>query len=345
MTGIEGFAAEVETKEALRRALRELERLRRDRAELVEVVYQAARDAAASITIPPVRPRPKDRRRGKGEVATVLLSDWQLGKTTPDYSSDVARQRIALLADKVLALTDVQRADHPVRECQLVLAGDLVEGELIFGGQAHRIDSSMFRQAMVDGPEILADFIRRMSAHFEKVHVTGVIGNHGRIGGLSSRESHPETNADTIMMEATRLITAGLRNVTWAPTWTPNERHWYAIAEIAGHRMMIVHGDQIRGGFGGFPFYGYMKKALGWFTSVERFDYLVTGHWHTPTRLTLGPGITVWVNGSTESTNTYAQENLAAAGRPAQWVLFVHPDQGVTAEYLVHLDEKKPSPR
>lgn len=335
---IEQFVDLTETKEALRRALRDLERLRRERAELVEAVYQAAKDAASSIQIPPVKPPVKDKRKGTGEVATVLLSDWQLGKTTPDYTSDVARERISLLADKVITLSEIQRADHPVRECHLILAGDLVEGELIFPGQAHRIDSSLFRQAMVNGPEILADFIRRMAGSFETVKITGVIGNHGRIGGRSSRDMHPESNADTIMMEAARLITSGIKNVSWAPTWTPDERHWYAVAEIAGHRVMIVHGDQIRGGFGGFPFYGYMKKALGWYTSVERFDYLVTGHWHTPTRLTLGPGITVWVNGSTESTNTYAQENLAAAGRPAQWLLFMHPQHGVTAEYLVHLD-------
>jgi hypothetical protein len=46
------------------------------------------------------------------------------------------------------------------------------------------------------------------------------------------------------------------------------------------------------------------------------------------------------VNGSTESDNTYAQEQLASSGRPSQWLYFVEPTRGrVTAEYCVYLDD------
>ena len=46
------------------------------------------------------------------------------------------------------------------------------------------------------------------------------------------------------------------------------------------------------------------------------------------------------MNGSTESTNTYASENLAAQSEPAQWLLFVDPVKGrVTASYGVDLRE------
>ena len=189
---------------------------------------------------------------------------------------------------------------------------------------------------MLDGPQILGGFLREMLAAFDSVEVVGVIGNHGAIGGRSRREMHPESNADAMLYEATRLFLGSEKRLAWRSNFTADERHWYATDEVNGKRFFLVHGDQIRGGFGGFPFYGYAKKALGWFSSVERYDYLVTGHWHTPTRLTLGPGIKVWVNGSTESTNTYAQENLATSGNPSQWLLFVGP-HGVTAEYEVRL--------
>jgi hypothetical protein len=49
--------------------------------------------------------------------------------------------------------------------------------------------------------------------------------------------------------------------------------------------------------------------------------------------------IRLWVNGSTESYNTYAQEQLASMGRPCQYLLFAKPGQGVTAEYLVNLED------
>jgi hypothetical protein len=48
--------------------------------------------------------------------------------------------------------------------------------------------------------------------------------------------------------------------------------------------------------------------------------------------------VRLWVNGSTESYNTYALEQLASMGRPCQWLLFAKPGAGVTAEYLVNLN-------
>jgi hypothetical protein len=46
----------------------------------------------------------------------------------------------------------------------------------------------------------------------------------------------------------------------------------------------------------------------------------------------------VWANGSTESTNTFAAETLAAQSDPSQWLLFVDPREGrVTASYGVDL--------
>jgi DNA repair exonuclease SbcCD nuclease subunit len=71
---------------------------------------------------------------------------------------------------------------------------------------------------------------------------------------------------------------------------------------------------------------------------MEDFNYAVCGHYHTPTTMYIND-TRVWVNGSTESYNTYALEQLASMGRPSQFCLFVKPDKGVTAEYLVNLEE------
>ena len=71
---------------------------------------------------------------------------------------------------------------------------------------------------------------------------------------------------------------------------------------------------------------------------MEDFDYAVAGHFHTPNTQYIND-IRFWCNGSTESYNTFAQEQLASMGRPCQYTLFVKPDKGVTAEYLVNLEE------
>jgi hypothetical protein len=210
------------------RLLRQLDKAKASKEELVDAVYRAATDAARSLVIPPV-PRPeRDRRRGKPEVAVAMLSDWQLGKKTPTYSSEICEQRIAAYAAKVASLADIQRADHPVRELRVWLLGDLVEGELIFPGQSHRIDASLYRQVAVDGPRILAGFLRSMLGAFERVHVTAVIGNHGAIGGPVRREMHPETNADTMLYRIVSQIVVDPR-LTWDIADPAGERGWYAI--------------------------------------------------------------------------------------------------------------------
>ena len=79
----------------------------------------------------------------------------------------------------------------------MVLAlGDIVEGELIFPGQSHLIDSSLYRQVTVDGPRIMHTFFSILLENFKEVEVYWVIGNHGALGGRSRRDYNPETNAD-----------------------------------------------------------------------------------------------------------------------------------------------------
>ena len=82
-------------------------------------------------------------------------------------------------------------------------------------------------------------------------------------------------------------------------------------------------------------------RDLGWKSLaanglMEDFTHAVCGHYHTPTTMYIND-TRVWVNGSTESYNTFAQEQLASMGRPSQFCLFVKPNKGVTAEYLVQL--------
>ena len=236
-------------------------------------------------------------------------------------------------------LVEIQRGDHPCRELRVYLLGDLVEGELIFPQQSHRIDASLFQQVCRDGPEILATFLRRMAGLFDKVRVVSVIGNHGAIAGPFRKQMHPESNADSMLYEIAAKITADEKRIEWAPTFTSGERHWFAVDKISDrHAFLLFHGDQARGGFAGFPWYAFGKRLHGWRNGgvPEPFDYAVCGHFHTPTRMTLNT-ITLWANGSTESDNTYANEELAACGHPSQWLLFCHPEHGVTAEYEVRM--------
>ena len=338
MADLRGELDEEDLRGALNRALADLERAKASKAELVEAVYRAAHDAASAVEYHPI-PSPKRRRARNGEVAVAMLSDWQLGKVTPDYNSEVCERRIREYGQKISELTTIQRADHPVNDCHVWLLGDLVEGELVFPGQAHRIDASLYRQVALDGPRILGDLLNHLLTEFQTVSVTGVIGNHGAIGGPFRREMHPESNADALLYRIVADRFAAEPRLAFTIPDQPNERAWYAIDQIGNYSCLLFHGDQVRGGFAGMPFYGFYKAIQGWASGAirEPFGDAACGHWHQHGTLTFNTR-TLRVNGSTESTNTWAQEQLKAMGDPSQRLLFVHPDRGrVTAEYQVYL--------
>jgi hypothetical protein len=298
-------------------------------------VYRAARDAANTLHIPPVKPPKAVKGLGSPEAAILTLADWQTGKTTPAYDSDIAAARVRRYFDLAARLIVENRA--PVVEAHIDLLGDLVEGEAIFPGQAHRIDASLYRQVFAVA-QLLADGVRTIAAVVPHVCVKGVIGNHGAMGGPVRREYHPETNLDAMAYNIARMLVGDDPRISWDETLVPGERAWYAVDVVLGRRWFLFHGDQVKSASLGIPWYGFQKRLLGWATSVADFEYAVSGHWHVAVRQQVNR-ITHWGAGSTESGNTFAQEFLASGGQsPSQWLIF-QGHRGIAAEHLLRLDE------
>jgi hypothetical protein len=334
-------------KAALKKANVRIAELKEHKADLARELWAAAEACIGSIDIPPVPAPVIPAQSGREETAVLMLGDWQLGKVTPNFNTDILRKRInGVLADKVVSITDIQRMDHPVDNLHIWLLGDIVEGELIFPGQAHEIDASLYRQVMELTPELLANLIRRLLGNFEKIHICGVVGNHGRMAGRSSREIHPETNADLFAYKATHLLLRDEPRVTWdVPLFSPElkERAWWCVDNIGDYSCLLFHGDQIRN-YNVMPWYGFQKKIGSWYMlahddrfPLEPFKEAACGHFHQETKLTLN-AVKVRVNGTPESYNCYALEGLASMGEPSQTLFYVSPEKGrVTAEYPLDL--------
>lgn len=342
---LETFEKTTEREERLRQQAaqlsRELASSKHKTADLVAAVYRAASAALTDLTIAPVARHKTDKRVGDEEVAVCLASDWQLGKKTPTYDTAICEERVYRYADKVELLTNIQRAHHPIKKCHLLCLGDMVEGELIFPGQSHRIDSSLFRQVCVDGPRILSNLIRRLLSFFDEVTVVCVIGNHGAIGGRSRKDMSPESNSDLMLYTITQNLfdVMGERRVKFRIPFTVGERSWYAVDPVGDFKIFCAHGDQMRGGgWGGLPHYGFNRAIAQWASGVipEEFDSAVIGHWHQAASIPYNARI-MWVNGSTESGNEWLREELKAQCPPSQWLLFCHPKRGITSEHRVWL--------
>jgi hypothetical protein len=306
------------------------------KGEAVASVYEAAYNAFADFEIPTIKRISTKKSKGSPEVAVAVLADWQLGKITPSYNSEVLAKRIELYTEKLIEITEIQRAHHPVDELHIWFLGDIVEGEEIFPGQSHLIDSGLYRQVGVNGPEIITGLINSCLEHFDKIHVTGVIGNHGAVGGRARKQHDPETNMDRLLYKIVELIYSNEDRVTFNIPDGRGERNFYAIDNIGDYSCMLIHGDQMPSPG---QFHGYYKKVMGWKDGAipEHFDDLYMGHYHQKFKMTIGSS-TLRISGSPESNNTYAQEYFNSMGRPCQDLLFVHPNNGITSEYTIWLD-------
>jgi len=315
-----------ELRRSLQIALKSEHRARSKISDLVDAVYGAATQGLLATPRTKVIQAPKDVRKGKTEVALVHLTDWQAGKKTVSFDINTLSKRVEQMCAKVLELTDIQRAHHPVRECVVMLGGDMVEGIGIFPGQAFEVEAHLFKQ-LFEVVRIVEGAIRTLAQHFETVTVVCEFGNHGRLGRKGDMPSGD--NIDRMSYEIAKRNCQELKNVKWQMSDS-----WYQIFNIGNYKVLLVHGDEI-GAFGSI-----LRKVSAWSTGVvEPFDDCYMGHFHTPTSLTMANGGRVFVTGSPESHNEYARTFIAAVGKPSQRLHFVDPIKGrVTSEYIVWLD-------
>ena len=323
-----------ELRAANQRLQRANSRLKERQADLVEAVYQAARDAAVSVgSASPVARPARDRRRSS-ETALLHLTDWQLGKDTGEFNTEIAKQRVRTVVGKTIKLAEIQRADHPVPACAVMFGGDLVEGVSIFPGQAYEVDSTAFTQVF-EAARLVEEVILTLLENFETVRVYDVAGNHGRIGRKGDMPRGD--NLDRIVCKIARDRLTQQPRLIWE-----EQDGWYRIVEIGEYRAMLVHGDQIKSFGGNVPAYGVLRKANAWQAGAipESFQDLYLGHMHQPMTLQMAHGGLVRMTPSIESGSAYAREFMGAHGKPGQRLAFVSPDKGiVTAEYLLEVEE------
>lgn len=335
--------AEDPEKEELRKALRTTQRqLARKNAlvaDLIEAVYRGAYDAALAVGKAKIPPRPaRDRRKRSGEVALIHTTDWQWGKVTSSYSSEVARKRLTeQFTNKIERLTEIQRSDHPVRIAHYMVGGDMVEGVTIFPGQAFGIDATLYDQ-LFDSADGLETMLLHGLGVFDEIHVWEEKGNHGRLG--KKGEMPAQDNVDLMMYRIVRERFRGDSRVHWHPL-----PHSGAIAnhvQIGAYSALLFHGDEIKSFGGNTPAFGILRKVTKWQAGGYQWPFkdAYGGHFHTPMSLTLPAGGRIFMTGSPESDNEFAQEFMAETGEPSQRLHFIDPVRGrVTAEYNVFFED------
>ena len=316
----------------LNRQLREA-KIRNDR--IADIVIQSCHDAVLMHPFQPITGPSKDTRRKNAEVALWHLTDWQGAKKTPSYNSQVMVERVERFVNKAEKITEIQRADHPVKDCVIMLGGDMIEGLWNFPTQPFEIDATLFEQ-YVNVSNLLVAVVRRALTIYENVNVIAEWGNHGRLG--SKRDAVPRNdNADRMTYELARRILGDESRLRWQDCPEDIQR-----VEIGNYRALLIHGDEVgRNGYASAN--TIVNHANRWRSGAYPWPFkdVYVGHYHTHYQYSLADGSgAVYGTGSTESDNRYASVGLASSAIPSQRLHFVNPEAGrVTAQYQVWLDE------
>lgn len=283
-------------------------------------IQDTIRPAEPLYTAP--APAPPGKKR---HVQALILSDLHCGEVVVpeavnglnEFNWDVLVQRITSIEKSLLSF---QRArPYPVDELQIWLLGDNLSGN-IHEELAETNEFGVAEQAWRVGI-LLAQFIERLVPHFPRIVVKGVAGNHPRVGKPhSSKQVFDSFDWLGYMLIATHLAKYDSVSCDFP-------RSGFTVAEIAGLKILLWHGDGVRSSMPGVPWGGVMRR---WNELRKQYaqrdiylDGLAVGHFHQA-NVVQGQ---IFMNGSVIGLNEYGLKNFGSGERPTQLLLTFQPDK------------------
>jgi hypothetical protein len=280
-------------------------------------------------------------KKGPG-VPTIFASDWHWAeKVEPAeigganrYSLEIAHERArAFFTNSIDLLTNhMVCPEYP--GIILALGGDMLSGDIHEElTQTNEIESI---PALLDLRGVLRWGIVRLRKQGWRVLVVCVTGNHPRQSQKPRAKRRNHTNFDWLLYKLLEGDFADDKGVAFQIPDGPD-----ALYQVYGHRYLLTHGDQFRGGDGmigalGPIIRGDHKKRSRNGQIDQGYDTLVLGHWHQLIQMQR-----LIVNGSLKGYDEYASSGNFPFEPPRQAMWITHPEHGITFSMPVLVEKAK----
>jgi len=264
------------------------------------------------------RPQPVKRRSKRDPETMVLLrSDWHPGIITPSYNLDEFHRRVELLTEKLVLFRDIISETIPIEKLVLIDLGDMVSGQEIYPGQAWESEKHVLEQIYHEASPAIIKQNMTFLEYFPRVEEHSIPGNHGRTGKYVPSEA----NFDNVLAQDIYRRFENVKRFSMEIEWD-----WWKYVDIYGHRLLALHGNQIRSWLN-IPWYGITQKGMKWQGSMPRGPWhcLVCGHFHVPFMMPFN-NFRIICNGSLVSDDEFALREMGMSSTPAQQFFMVHPD-------------------
>lgn len=272
-------------------------------------------------------------------VPTIFASDWHWGEVVDTkqindvnrYDLRIAQERAQVLIQTATGILKTRFANPEYPGIVFALGGDMVSGDI-----HEELSVSNEREIMpivIDLWGVLAWCIETLATEFGNVFVPCVTGNHGRNTHKIRSKGRNFTSFDWLVYH---FLAKRFENDPRVRFLIPDGSDAYF--QIYGHRYLLTHGDQFRGGDGMIGALGpiirgdHKKRSRNAQIDTE-YDTLLLGHWHQLIQLQR-----LIVNGSLKGYDEYAYQNNFPFEPPRQALWITHPEHGITFSAPILVD-------
>lgn len=282
-------------------------------------------------------------RKKHRATALAMLSDTHFDEVVkPEemqgfnkYNRTIAEMRLRNTFEGILTLSDDLLSGFSWDGVTLLLGGDMVSGNI---HDELRESNEAPPTATVDyWVDPMAAGIEMLAESFGKVHIVGVVGNHGRNTRKPRMKGRVEDNFDWMMYRVLYRHFHQDDRITFNIPLSPD-----AYFEIYGHRHLLTHGDQAKGGSGisglltPISLLEHRKRkrdqaAAELFKSFTTASHMWLGHWHQYLK-----GATWTVNGSLKGIDEHAFQGNFGFEVPAQAFAVITPKHNVTMQAPIY---------
>lgn len=284
-----------------------------------EELLNAIRGTVASLCDNTVKPPILIQHSPHGTPLTVelLLSDWQIGKLSPDYNSEVAIKRIkAYTGAALFQIKQKQLSGYHIDEIRLCLLGDIIESDKKHLDSGRACDIGTSEQAAKAIDALYTYVIKPLTELGTQVKVICITGNHDHDGhGMKMYQAGKE-HLSYIIYKSLEMLMSSFPHVSFV---IPKGQFY--VDKIYGQRVLYEHGVGV----------SVSEKSMRDHKAKradqvhEYITYFRMGDKHTVSSFNSGQYI---VNGAFFGTDEEGAEYSSASGYSsvaAQWMGFHTP--------------------
>lgn len=274
-------------------------------------------------------------------VATLFLSDLHWGEVVfpsevngvNEYNLEIAEKRLYTIVEHAVDLVKNHVTNNGYPGIIVFLGGDMVSGNI--HQELKETNEKPIMPVVLHLGERLTQVLRTLADEFKNVHIAGVYGNHGRNTMKPTAKQSAFESFDWLIYRMLMWKLDDDKRFTWnIPEGSD------AFQEVYGHKYLLTHGDQFRGGDGMIGALGpiirgdHKKRSRNAQIDLD-YDTLCMGHWHQLVQMQR-----VIVNGSLKGYDEYAYKGNFPYEPPRQALWLTHPEQGLTFSMPVYADRR-----